>query len=249
MLYKYLPPSRINVLKDLEIRFTQAASLNDPFESIKCYSLPIGLSILGNFGTTEMEIIDARKKIESFLDNSFGILSLSRFHKSLLMWSHYADSHRGFVIGFKPKSDFIIRPMNSVQSSPFDVIYSNSRPVIDRSWDDLVKVYFGTKSIEWAYEEEVRVLAKFSDKKRTKNDLDDFGNEVHLFDVPIESIGSIYIGADASEELRNTIKELIASRGANIPIFEMGIDFTEYRLTSHRVPLAAAGVPYPHELT
>jgi hypothetical protein len=31
--YKYLHPSRIDVLRDNRIRFTQPAALNDPFES------------------------------------------------------------------------------------------------------------------------------------------------------------------------------------------------------------------------
>ncbi len=32
VLFKYLPPSRANVLQDLLIRFTQASSLNDTLE-------------------------------------------------------------------------------------------------------------------------------------------------------------------------------------------------------------------------
>ncbi len=35
MLYKYLPPERIDVLKNSRIRFSQPSSLNDPYERIK----------------------------------------------------------------------------------------------------------------------------------------------------------------------------------------------------------------------
>ena len=35
------------------------------------------------------------------------ILSLTEDRNNLLMWSHYADQHRGFVIGFDAKHNFI----------------------------------------------------------------------------------------------------------------------------------------------
>lgn len=34
MLYKYLPDNRLDVVKNLKIRFTQPISLNDPFEGL-----------------------------------------------------------------------------------------------------------------------------------------------------------------------------------------------------------------------
>ena len=37
IVYKYLPPSRIDVLEDSRIRFTQPAALNDPFETFPCF--------------------------------------------------------------------------------------------------------------------------------------------------------------------------------------------------------------------
>ncbi|EPJ44297.1 MAG: hypothetical protein OFPII_35920 [Osedax symbiont Rs1] len=36
----------------------------------------------------------------------YGILSMTERIDNLLMWSHYADSHTGFVIGFDPSHDF-----------------------------------------------------------------------------------------------------------------------------------------------
>lgn len=36
-----------------------------------------------------------------YVDNQLGILSLSSCNDSILTWSHYADLHIGFCIGFK----------------------------------------------------------------------------------------------------------------------------------------------------
>ena len=40
MLYKYLPPERIDVLENLKIRFSPLKSLNDPYESRPLLSVP-----------------------------------------------------------------------------------------------------------------------------------------------------------------------------------------------------------------
>ncbi|MBV9575704.1 MAG: DUF2971 domain-containing protein [Gammaproteobacteria bacterium] len=39
-----------------------------------------------------------------YVHNQLGILSLSSCNDSILMWSHYADFHKGFCIGFKTNS-------------------------------------------------------------------------------------------------------------------------------------------------
>ncbi|OOG51139.1 DUF2971 domain-containing protein [Polaromonas sp. C04] len=43
------------------------------------------------------------------LEELLGVLCLSESPKSLLMWAHYADSHRGFVVQFDETSPFFNR--------------------------------------------------------------------------------------------------------------------------------------------
>lgn len=48
-----------------------------------------------------IKIINKQKKLfENFIKNQ-GIISFSGINDSILMWSHYADYHKGFCIGFK----------------------------------------------------------------------------------------------------------------------------------------------------
>lgn len=42
----------------------------------------------------------AEKEFFKELDKNFGIISLSAVWDNILMWSHYAKSHKGFCIGF-----------------------------------------------------------------------------------------------------------------------------------------------------
>jgi|SRR5580658_5344823 hypothetical protein len=42
----------------------------------------------------------------SSFERRHGVLCLSEAPANLLMWAHYADSHRGFVVEFDPASPF-----------------------------------------------------------------------------------------------------------------------------------------------
>jgi hypothetical protein len=50
--------------------------------------------------------LNPNKIARSTLDSKYGILSLSETHDNLLMWAHYADHHRGFVIQFDETHPF-----------------------------------------------------------------------------------------------------------------------------------------------
>ncbi|TOC13300.1 hypothetical protein CGJ90_24575, partial [Vibrio parahaemolyticus] len=40
------------------------------------------------------------------MTSSFGICSLSKTFENILMWSHYADNHKGFVVEFETPTNF-----------------------------------------------------------------------------------------------------------------------------------------------
>jgi hypothetical protein len=146
IVYKYLNPKRIDdVLSNGLIRFTQPAALNDPYEGkadireIRRY-----FSEQTENANRGMGIIEA--SLESFktqqlitmtfgrwqADNHGGwaILSLSKNCDNLLMWSHYCESHRGFVVGFDSSDPFFSVPRPGAKSVLQQVTYSSHRPVM-----------------------------------------------------------------------------------------------------------------------
>ncbi len=83
-----------------------------------------------------------------------GIFSLSETPVDILMWSHYADSHRGICIGFYsgPKDQFF-RIFQAVQ-------YQEDYPTT-RVYDDVMQrmeAMLLTKSNHWGYEREYRII-------------------------------------------------------------------------------------------
>jgi len=78
-----------------------------------------------------------------------------------LMWSHYGDSHRGFVVEFYLETGTLNRHFGA----PFEVEYSSTRPSLDVSMDlfnndpfECFKKTYLQKSNEWEYEKEYRCM-------------------------------------------------------------------------------------------
>jgi hypothetical protein len=98
------------------------------------------------------------KEVVEIVSRDFGILCLSKRWNHHLMWGHYSEGHSGFCIGYQ--IPVIIPGVNRVE-----VQYSQERYAI-RDSDVLlgrfsrsdVEGVIRTKSLEWAYEEEVRYI-------------------------------------------------------------------------------------------
>ncbi len=256
MLYKYLSPVRLDVIERLKIRFTQPAQLNDPFETEflidggteeECHNIIETLSQEVICETDEDRAELERAKVElrewakemsaphvlgrrlaQFLNRAQGVLSLSRTNNSLLMWSHYGDSHRGYLLGLDEAHPFFHKPDGYGRpTDPRPVIYTSRRIVVNargRDFHDMLCY----KSLEWAYEEEVRVLSTF------KPDGVDFENnkldQVHLFNLPKECIKEVYIGANAGLETRKRILQAVDRMKIRARVFEAYVALDRYAL-------------------
>jgi hypothetical protein len=101
----------------------------------------------------------------------WGVFSLSEDPTSILMWSHYADCHRGFCVGFKTAEwDVEERrwEQQGIQTHGHPVIYEDKYPTIlpDNSRNNYdIKQVLLTKSELWAYEKEWRALLFFQTNK------------------------------------------------------------------------------------
>lgn len=159
-------------------------------------------------------IPEMARKIDETLNNDIGALSLCTHPANLLMWAHYGNSHRGFVIEFDTASPFFIqeRPPKHVEANEEDtaqfaeeygrlrvVSYSNERPttvVTEMSFDLLL-----TKGLDWKYENEWRMLMplKYADVKTDKPDKSN--HPVYLFKIPPKAVTKIILGCAADSKL------------------------------------------------
>jgi hypothetical protein len=210
--YKYVTPDRVDILENLKIRYTQVSALNDPFEAFPAVRLPDDPQ--QHFITAE----EFQNRIRQITESTTGLLSLSKTPENVLMWSHYADSHRGFVIEFDSAHQYFSKGTQ-------EITYSQNRPqMIARQGDQLTDIW-RTKSSDWVYEMEVRKSMPLH------NQIDPLPNghklvrgipgakedpkKIYLFDFPKELITAIVIGWKADNKLRFRIAEALRKNSMN----------------------------------
>jgi hypothetical protein len=182
------------------------------------------------------------RRIDDLMNTSIGVLSLCEHPDSLLMWPHYGDSHRGFVIEFDTASPFFnqTRPPPHVTvtdeaAAAFAeehgrlrrITYQVARPsvVVTRLTFDLIL----TKGEEWRYEGEWRMLMPLEYANETRPTHQGF--PVHLFAVPPSAVTKVMLGANADDALLAHALQLRSRTETRHIVIEKGrIDEERYQL-------------------
>ncbi|MGH1462752.1 MAG: DUF2971 domain-containing protein [Neptuniibacter sp.] len=223
IIYKYMP-FREEFFENRWLRFTPRLYLNDPFEVRPSFSQHARYAHNENgYGESVESVIKEMERNQYLLLKGiaiqdfdiYGILSLTERNDNLLMWSHYADSHRGIVIGFDSSHDFFDATKSNkqhVREAVTDCIgvlrkvrYSKKRKVKT----DNLNEYFYLKSDDWWTERELRYVLPIADAdKIMRTD----GNEVMAFyQVPSDAIVSVIFGLKSDDKsirnLENGLKE------------------------------------------
>lgn len=185
-LYKYRSYSAqsLEVLIKKEIYFASPDQLNDPYDCHLVISDALSAAIEkarsdGNSGlegqlTRFTALKDSYAKMQADIQGS-GVFSLARSPKNVLMWSHYADDHRGFALGFNLSERFTthrnceqiigIADAYYALANPFTKFLEEFVPTAKVSdwndfWTSILEIGLRAKGACWEYEDEVRVLRK-----------------------------------------------------------------------------------------
>ena len=163
-----------------------------------------------------------------------GVLSLTQKPDNLLMWSHYADSHRGYCLGFDSNHPFFNRKRS--ENDEFyhlrKVKYLETRPsklMVDMDGTDM----FLLKSDVWDYEKEWRMCAALTDANTI---ISSVTPQIHLFDFPADAISDIIIGVNADASLidqilslraRNSELKHVTIQQASVSESQFSLDFND----------------------
>lgn len=202
-------------LDDQTVRFCQPNEYNDPFELTPEFrlkeelSLPnkkLGIDLTGGKPKFEKyEILDPELSDYNYHLNSNLVAEVSKLvgctcfsysevsiPVNLLMWAHYAESHKGIAIQLK-ESSALIQNMSPV-------VYRKKRPIINGKYISESEVIFArdlyVKSDHWKYESEYRLSRKFDDCSEVSDGV--FVSNISPFDIE-----RIVLGVNAVKKLRD----------------------------------------------
>lgn len=165
-----------------EIYFSNPASLNDPydcqisldtqgtekewrkhvFRAVK-HGSSRKLGIHDRIQLTQRWMKEGKHKAldgESFgrITSRFGVACFSGIMSETLMWSHYADNHRGICLMYEPDKDRT-QLLKTIAEVNYQRTYPRVRVVDLAKADEKTAIsLLLTKSSEWRYENEYRIL-------------------------------------------------------------------------------------------
>jgi hypothetical protein len=258
-VYKYVSVEGLKRILAGSIRLTQPSAFNDPFELLPEVVMPTGtpeqpISIQFDIGAErrnpaeEIEHVPdgwqssdpTSRQIVQQLNSLIGIFCMSRRNDSLLMWAHYANDYTGAVVEFDSTHEFF--------AGQIEVEYKPLRPKRH------INAYTGatapipvaelcTKSTQWEYEHEVRIIRCLTDCQATgKNDPRGF--PIYTKKLPDGCIKSIILGertpVKEQREVYTRLKE------TNVALSLAAIDHAgygfRYEVIKYNVPVSKSGL-------
>lgn len=147
------------------------------------------------------------------------------------MWSHYADNHKVFVIGFDSENEFFHQKRSADDECNYirKVQYSEDRPKIQlTSLEDMADILLA-KSKEWEYEQEWRMLKPLREADET---IQNNNEPICLFSFPPQCITEIIFGCRMSDSDKEEMLEYFINDKdyTHVEKYQAVLDEKEFRL-------------------
>lgn len=209
-----IPVNFINQTLEERDQYINYLAINQ-YQNAENKGLDLGFYIKKLEKALEEDIVSFQGELERFyftqLDNNYGVLSLSTKWNGILLWSHYANQHKGFCIGFWEEKlrafGFFVR--TGIVEYPEE--FPNIKPTVEKTKEDRlnrIQMQTTTKSKDWEYEKEYRFIKYLQEPKPFER----------LLTVPNEVISEVVLGINISSDDKDEIVEIC--RRKNIPVYQ-----------------------------
>lgn len=192
------------------IKISRISDLNDPFE------------LLGvNLRDSEHRSAFRRSKDE--MDRTKGLICFSKSWQNPVLWSHYADKHRGICLGFDV-SDKLLHPVN-YREKPIKIIFDKTHGSLRLS-ESFVNELLYTKYSSWEYEAEVRVFVEL-DHKTIES-----GLFFHPFSKNLQ-LTEVILGPRCEIPI-SSVRRLVAHYSPKVYVVKSRLAFTKFKVVENR---------------
>jgi hypothetical protein len=151
----------------------------------------------------------------------YRLLCLSAVPDAPLMWSHYANAHRGVCLVFDVKNPIIAKARRVEYPDHYPPVPEGLEP------ENFMQTSFLNKAKYWAYEREYRVIA--CGEPREDADLVQC-DKVWYVRAGAESVTGIIMGCKVSREDRWEIEQLLKETPRHVDRFEARQRHNDYAL-------------------
>lgn len=197
-------------LRKKRLKVSIADDLNDPFEH-----MAIELN--------DKELRGAMKCALSAMAKKQGLICFSNSWRSPVMWSHYANRHRGVCLGFEIPDECLSEVIYRDERLPYNPDILESDPEAAKN---LMFNLATTKFSAWSYEDEWRVFVDLSETTQE--------NRLHFATYSKElQLKKIIVGHHA-KMTRQQIEDLIEKQDNRPDCFKARPAFKSFNMTPQR---------------
>jgi hypothetical protein len=155
---------------------------------------------------------------------------------NILMWSHYANYHKGVCLCFKAKliEGYPHLTINSKAARLYPIFYEKTPPSpinFNNQNEEMDKfsAFLSTKSKHWEYEQEHRMFLTEKDTIENLNKFEKEELEGVILGIRINSI-------DASQ-IYETINEHYLKKGVNVNFYVEEVDLGQYKVQPKKIDI------------
>lgn len=268
LLYKYIKMGTFiqDLLNGESLKFSRPSEFNDPFDCAPAIFIPHGKSareflskmpLRPDLTSSQRRLLkrNAKKKVVGKLITAekqastgnllekTGVCSLCEMDNNILMWSHYADQHRGICIGFDSSKHFF--------QTAWPVNYQTTYPIVIRPNDsdlEILQKTILTKSSCWEYEQEWRMIRRtmsneehyiqrlqYEGTEDSEVFLDQRGPGYYRF--PKEAVKQVVFGLKTPQTDKSMILKFLSLHNPSTKVFQLKKHPSKFELI--KVPVTA----------
>jgi len=206
MLYRILPAKYgIKSLSSATLKLGNVLEFNDPYDSLLFLTHPDPRILQSNLNEAA-----AKQRAAQF--EAYGILCLTENPQSTCTWAHYAANHTGIALGFE---------LDVSRDDLIQIKYHSSRPDLDitrplePNTDETkrsVMTCLETKSPDWGYESERRLIVRANDSSVFRRKLSRNDTKTSLFIPMPAELKVVVLGYKCSPSDEATVRRIIRTR-------------------------------------
>jgi len=192
------------------IKISRIDDLNDPFELLA-------------INVRDKELREAARLTRNQIAATQGVICFSKSWSNTVLWSHYADKHRGIALGFEVTDRFLmpVQYEKSLKKIKIEQILSKTE-----ADEEFGKILLATKFEDWRYEDECRVWIDLT-RHEPDNGLYFCSFDEHMV------LSSVILGARCEIPIEQ-VRELVASYPVKVHVRKARIAFTKFGVTENK---------------
>jgi len=154
---------------------------------------------------------------------NYGVLCFSGRWGNPVLWSHYANKHRGICLGFEVPSNCLLEIKYAANRLPTRINAELKAGGLDQ--DDMKEI-LGTKFKSWEYEEESRVFLRLEDRDPDSGlYFKGFGSDLALTQVILGS---------RCEVTKAQVFERMGTTATSVRVIKARLAFTEFGIVKNK---------------